>query len=460
MKNFPRSFLLAFFVLLPACTSLPMAGKDPELQIPERWATPSTDAIASPDTWWKNFGDPRLDELIDQALRRNNDFATATIRVRRAQLQAAQVDTNLTPNVAVGANSARSRRFDPTANFDSSGVGASLSFELDFWGKLASQRAAAHLEAKASEADCRAFAISLLGTTTQLYWQLAYLNKLLALSAADIAYAEQTLALTRSRYTAGAISGLNMAQAELNLSTQEAARTQLVQQQIETRHALALLLNHPPETEIVEPSALESAMLPEVAAGLPADILASRPDLHSAEYRLRATLANIDYTRAYYYPSFSLTGSVGTSSAALLEFLKNPVATLGVGLTLPFIQWNTTRLAIRVSETQHEEAVINYRQRLYNALAEVEGSLSARTQLRAAAEKLNQSMEQARRAEAIAQTRFKSGSTDVQLWLDAQARLRTVERSLVFNRLSQLNNQATLYRALGLGAGSERVGCR
>jgi NodT family efflux transporter outer membrane factor (OMF) lipoprotein len=460
MKNIPRCIFLAGCMLLSACTSLPIPGKDPEIQIPERWATPTTNAIETPETWWKNFGDPRLDALIEQALRRNNDFATATIRVRRAQLQAAQVDTNLTPNVAVGANASRSRTFNPSANFDSSGVSGSLSFELDFWGKLASQRAASRLEAKASEADCRAFAISLLGTATQLYWQLAYLNKLLALSAADIAYAEQTLALTRSRYTAGAISGLNMAQAELNLSTQEAALTQVVQQQTETRHALALLLNYPPETNVVEPAELESALLPEIAAGLPADILASRPDLHSAEFRLRATLANIDYTRAYFYPSFSLTGSVGTTSTALFNFVQNPVATLGVGLTLPFIQWNTTQLAIRVSETQHEEAVINYRQRLYTALAEVEGGLSARTQLRAAAAKLKQSMEQAQRAEAIAQTRFKSGSTDVQLWLDAQARLRSVERSVVLNRLNQLNNQATLYRALGLGAGSDLVSCR
>mgnify|MGYP000205653070 CR=1 FL=1 len=460
MNIYLRCLALAGFTLLAACSSLPEAGKDPEAQLPSRWATAGTSNIKEAETWWKNFGDPRLDRLIEQSLRRNNDFATATIRVRRAQLQAAQIDTNLTPSLAIGASSARTRRFDPAATFDSSGINGSLSFELDFWGKLASQRAAAHFEARASEGDCRAFALSLLGTTTQLYWQLAYLNTLLALGAADISYAGQTLALTQARYAAGAISGLNLAQAELNLSSQEAALTQLVQQRIETRHALALLLNHPPGTDVVEPLELQSALLPGIDAGIPADILASRPDLHAAEYRLRATLANIDYTRAYFYPSFSLTGSLGTSSTALLNFVQNPVAMLGVGLSLPFIQWNTTQLAIRVSKTQHEEAVINYRQRLHAALAEVEGSLSARTQLQAAAEKLGQAMAQARRAEAIAQVRFKAGSTDVQLWLDAQARLRSVERSVILNRLNQLNNQASLYRALGLGAGSELLSCR
>lgn len=454
-----KRLLLASLLLLSGCSNQSLPKPDPELQIPERWATVTTGTLKAPDTWWTNFADPQLNALIEQALSRNNDFATAALRVRRAQLQAAQIDTNRTPNIGVGANATKTHTFDPAATFNSSGVSAGLGFELDLWGKLASQRASAHLEAEASEADCRAFAISLLGTTSQLYWQLAYLNQQLALSSADIEYARRTLDLTRARHAAGAVSSLNIVQAELNLSTQEAARTQLVQQRVETQHALALLLNQPPETEVIAPTGFNTTPLPEVAAGLPAEILANRPDLHSAERRLRASLANVDYTRTYFYPTFSLTGSLGTSSSTLLNLLQNPAATLGVGLTLPFVQWNTTQLAIRVSENQYQEAVINYRQRLYSALAEVEGSLSGRNQLLAAAEKLELALSQARRAESIAETRYKSGMTDVQLWLDAQSRLRSIERSALLNRYNQLNTQATLYRALGLGAGSALVRC-
>jgi len=454
-----KRLLLASLLALSGCSSLSTPAPDPELQVPAHWTTVTAGELKNAETWWTNFGDPQLNRLIEQALRRNNDFATAALRVRRAQLQAAQVDTNRTPNVSVSASAAQTHTFDPAATFNSSGTSVALGFELDLWGKLASQRAAARLEAEASEADCRAFAISLLGTTSQLYWQLAYLNQQLALSTADIDYAQRTLDLTQARYTAGAVSGLNTVQAELNLSTQEATRTQLVQQRVETRHALALLLNQPPETDVIEPTGFNQAALPEVAAGLPAEMLANRPDLHSAERRLRASLANVDYTRTYFYPTFSLTGALGTSSSTLLNLLQNPAAVLGVGLSLPFVQWNTTQLAIRVSENQYEEAVINYRQRLYSALAEVEGSLSGRAQLLAAAEKLELAMGQARRAESIAETRYKAGMTDIQLWLDAQARRRSIERSLLLNRYNQLNTQATLYRALGLGAGSELVRC-
>jgi outer membrane protein TolC len=196
-----------------------------------------------------------------------------------------------------------------------------------------------------------------------------------------------------------------------------------------------------------------------VAAGIPAAILANRPDLHAAELRLREALANVDVTRTSFYPSFSLTGSLGTSSTALTNLFRNPVATLGAGLALPFIEWNTMKLSVRVSESQYEEAVVNYRQRLYTALAEVENSLSARSQLLAEEEKLRVAVAQARRAESIARLRFDSGYTDLQLWLIAQAGLRSAERSLLQNRLSQMNNLASLYKALGLGAASTPVAC-
>lgn len=451
--------LVLSFVLLDSCTSAHGPIRPPAVQLPEKWSTSSEAIVKEQVSWWKKFNDPQLDALIEKALLTNNDFAAAIIRVRRAQIQAGLIDTNRTPSIAAGANVGLNHTFNPQATNYTSGVSASMSYELDLWGKLSNQRDAAHWEAQASDADCKAFALSLLGTTTRLYWQAAYLNQLLSLNAADIDSAEKTLALTKARYKAGAVSALNTVQAELNVSTQQASRTQLVQQRVEARHALAILFNQPPESDVVDPSALLNLPLPSVAAGLPAEILANRPDLRAAELRLRESLVNVDVTRKSFYPTLSLTSSFGTASAALLSFLQNPIATLGAGLSLPFIQWNTTQLTIRVSKTQYEEAVVNYRQRLYVALAEVEDSLSARAQLMAENAKLVLARSQAQRAESIAHVRFKAGFTDVQLWLDAQASLRSIERSVVLNQLNQLNNQVNLYKALGLGASSNLINC-
>jgi len=284
-----------------------------------------------------------------------------------------------------------------------------------------------------------------------LYWQIGYLNQQIGLGDADIAYAERTLALVRARHVAGAVSGLDVAQAEQNLSAQRAAQTQLIQQRTENRHTLAILFDRPPQAQGAEPAGLPDRPLPAVPAGMPADLLGRRPDLRAAEFRLRELLANVDITRTSFYPSFTLTGSIGTSSASLGRVLSNPVATLGVGLALPFIQWNTMQLQIKVSQSQYEEAVVNFRQQLYTALSEVENALSARVQLEREGEQHTLSMAQARRAEALARARFAAGAIGVQPWLDEQQRLRNAQSADALNRLNRLNNRMNLYRALGGG---------
>ncbi|ABK11689.1 RND efflux system, outer membrane lipoprotein, NodT family [Burkholderia cenocepacia HI2424] len=424
----------------------------PAVAMPANWAAPvAADAPAATGDWWRSFGDPQLDALIDDALRANNDLAIAAIRVYRAQLQAGLVDTNLTPNVTLGANGAVSRTLDTHQMSRSSGVNGSLSYELDLWGRLAALRDAAHWEADATADDLEAARLSLIGTTAALYWQIGYLNRQIALGDANIAYAERTLALVRSRHTAGAVSGLDLAQAEQSLAAQRAAQTQLIQQRTENRHALAILFDRPPQQRAAEPAALPDAAPPDVAAGLPASLLGRRPDLRAAEFRLRESLAQVDATRTSFYPTFTLTGSAGTTSTSLERVLTNPVGTLGLGLALPFIQWNTMQLQIRVSKSQYEEAVVGFRQRLYTALAEVENALSARVQLEREAEQRTLSLAQAQRAERLAAARFAAGATAVQPWLDQQQVLRSAQSADELTRLNRLNNQMKLYRALGGG---------
>lgn len=460
MSKLINSGLLVCVILFSGCSLIRTAEQPSGINMPETW-NEAADAPANQQvSWWKDFNDPQLDKLIDQALRTNNDFRAAAIRVRRAQLQASQVDTNLTPSLSVGASTGTTRTFDPIVDSRSSSVSASVSYELDLWGKLSSQRDAAQLELDATGADCQAFALSLIGTTARQYWQVVLLKQFVELNAADIASAEKSLALTRTRYEAGAVSELSILQAELSLFNQQAAQTQLVQQLTEARHALAILFDQAPESEVITPTALPNTTLPSIAAGIPAETLANRPDLHAAELRLRGALVNVDITRTSFYPTFTLTGSLGAASTALTSFSQNAVSSLGAALSLPFIQWNTTRLAIKVSKSQYEEAVINFRQRLYVALSEVEDSLSARAQLLKEETKLGLAKTRAQRAEKIAHNRFDEGVTDIQPWLDAQAGLRGSERAVAQNRSNQLNNQVRIYKALGLGATSNEIVCR
>jgi NodT family efflux transporter outer membrane factor (OMF) lipoprotein len=444
--------LLLASALLSSCSLLPRSElKAPQVSLPQQWQgrTVTGTEVANREQWWKNFNDPLLEELIDKALRTNNDLAAATIKVRRAQLQSGLTDTNLTPSVSISAGSGLNQDLNHGTVTQAHNVTASLSYELDLWGRLASLREADRWEAKATEVDRQNTALILIGTTAAAYWQVAYLNQRITSSEASLAYVEKTLELVRGKYEAGAVSGIDLAQARQAVATQQANLTRLLQQRTEARNALAILFDQPPQNSVPERQQLPDGPLPAIEAGLPASLLGRRPDLRAAELRLREYLANVDATRAGFYPTFTLTGTLGGSSISLENVLRNPVATLGLGLTLPFVQWNTAQLTIKVSETHYEEAVVNFRQTLYQALGDVENALSANAHYQAESVYLEQALAFSRQAERLAETRFRAGATGVQVWLDEQERRRTAEAELYGNRLNRLNNLMKLYQALG-----------
>ena len=219
---------------------------------------------------------------------------------------------------------------------------------------------------------------------------------------------------------------------------------------MEARHALAIIFDGPPQGGTsTEPADLSKAMLPDVAAGLPADLLARRPDLRAAEFRLRSTLAATDASRASLYPTITLSGSLGGSSDSLSRLLSNPLASLAGDLALPFVQWNDLQRNIKISEAEYQQAIVTFRQTLYKALAEVEDCLSARRQYLLQAEKLERALQTARQAEELYRLRYEAGGTLLTSWLDAQEKRRQAEIAVVENRLTQLQNHINLCKALG-----------
>lgn len=443
--------VLITLMLLGGCAHSGWAP--PSVDVPRHWSAPVQAATAPAQhlnsDWWTRFNDPGLTAVINEALAASHDLAAATLRMKRARLQAGLANTTLTPDVNVSAQLGASRNLNTRHGQRSARVSGSLSYDLDFWGKQAQRRTAAAWEARAAEAERAQKALELIGATAALYWKFVYLNEQITDRIADLHNARKNFSIVQTRYAAGAVSGLDRARAEQNVSNQQLIQSQLYQQRVETQHAIAVLLNRPPEYRFDTPQRLSDMPLPLVPAGLPVDVLNRRPDLKAAEWRLRASFARIEEARTSFYPNFTLTGSLGSTSDALRSALQNPIAVLGVGLTLPFIQWNTMRLKLSVSENEYEEAVVHFRQKLYVALSEVEDALSERAQLLSEAEQHARIVSQARQIEARAQVRFNAGATDIQPWLEAQDALRNAHRALRKNRLQQLNNRVKLYQALG-----------
>ena len=448
--------LAGLLPLLSGCSALRSDYQTPEVTMPALWQQASSSQEASAQLtslWWQAFNDPQLNALIGEVLQRNPDLAVAGIKLRKARLQADLTATNRTPDLTVGASSQVSAPLDGGSSTHSYSTQASLSYELDLWGRLASSRDAARWEAEATAQDKAATALSLVGTTAAIYWQIGYLNESLALGEANLADTRRALDLAILKHQAGATDGLDLLQARQDLATQEAELTQTRQQLVEQRNALALLFDAPPEQwQVHERQELKNLQLPTIQPGLPAELLARRPDLQASELRLRSTLASGDNTRLSLYPVLSLTGSAGGESLSLSKVLQDPVGSLGAGLTLPFVNWNQQQLNVQVADAEYAQAVVEFRQSLYQALSEVEDKLAAATHYQQQAEQLQAAFDLASRSEQLAEIRYRQGATGVQSWLDEQQKRRSAELALAENRLNQLNNQMQLFQALGGGS--------
>lgn len=403
------------------------------------------------DQWWTLFGDAQLNQLVDAVLAKNADLAVAGMTLKQARLQAELAENQQKPRVSSTVSTGHI--FDLNDGSDtSSGLSAKagLSYEVDLFGKLARQTEAKRWEALATEQDLQATAQSLVGTTAKLYWQLGYLNERYQTIQQNLTSTQKIYSLVQTQYKAGAVSGLDLTQAEQAVQSQKASLSQLTQQRVEARTALAVLLHEPvQQLNIQEPAKLPRNALPNIAVGLPAEILARRPDLQAAELRLRKTLASKDATKASYYPSINLTGNLGSSSTSLTQLLQNPALTLGASLSLPFLQYNDMKKDIAISDLEYEKAIIQYRQTLYQAFADVENALSNRTQLNQQVQLQQRNVELANKTERLTEVRYRNGAIALKNLLDAQETTRNARLSLVETKQNQYNAYVTLMQALG-----------
>lgn len=483
--------------LLGACST---PYQRPDLQLPAQWmyegaqganVTKASDASGSSkqsdahivqhtlqDRWWAALGDARLNELVELALARNNDLRAAGWRLRNARLAAGNAWGNRLPTLNASGSASASRNLKQDRGMGT-GAGAAaggtspasgtdwqrrysatvgINWELDLWGKLASQHRAAEWEAAATWQDRQATAQALVANVLGTYWQLAVAEQKWVTQQESLQRAHKTLQLAQVQYEAGAISGLDLAQAKQTLARQQAAAEQIAQQRTELQHALAILFDLPPGQLNQLPQLGEAARqpqlpplaaMPAVAAGVPADVLGRRPDLQAAELRLRATLARGDAVRASYLPGFSLTSSVGSASTALKNVLSNPALSLGLGVALPFLNVGEMQRNLQTSRNNYELAVVNFRQTLHKALAEVENTLSARQHLQQQWQYQQQAHAQAKRAEQLTAVRYRAGAISLKHWLDAQEALRNAALAEQEANLARLQNHVALMQALG-----------
>lgn len=321
--------------------------------------------------------------------------------------------------------------------------------ELDLWGKLAHQRDISEWHRQASVEDLQYARLELTRKAAENYWRLALLCQEIDVSEQSLAHARETLRIAQLSYLTGGRSRLDITNAQQSVLTQEDSLLKLRQTRQKVLNEQSILLDAPPGKIAISPQRLADTPLPVVRPDIPVSVLNRRPDIRSAELALRRALADVDIKRASYYPSFSLTGSLGASSQQLLGFLRNPLATIGTALTLAPFNLQKHDLDVRLARNDYEQKVVQFRQLLYKAMSSLDNALTERQFLMAQEIRLREILSLAQQAEIINEARYRNGAVAIKDWLNSQDAQRRAELALAQNRYAQLCNLMVLWLETG-----------
>lgn len=452
------SILLISLLLMGCGALLKSEYQRPMLSVPAEWRVKDSGGgyLHHSVHWWENFDDPQLSDSISRMLVSNNDLAAAGLKLQQARLTAGLTNTNMTPNVTLtGAGSNTRSLNENTQPRESYSTSLGLSYELDLWGKLARAREQSAWLANATEQDRQETALSLIGTTADLYWQIAKFNQLLGYQQAALTISQDTLNIVRSRLAAGDASEIELLQAQQTLLDRQNQYQRLEQQREAARNAMALLFNRAPDYRQAERRSLDLQQV-AIANSVPLQVIAQRPDVQAAEWRLRAALAGSDVAKLNFYPTLSLGATLDAGSAVFSQWFSNPSRTLSANSALPFLQWNTVQLTIDQSKLDVKLAAVDFRSKVYSALKDVDDAMTARLSYQQQKQNQWQNLQLSQRRLTLTNSQYQAGAVSFQTLLDAQDALLTSETSLLELQYNYLNATMKLWLALGGGVDNSR----
>ena len=441
--------------------------KHPALDVPATYrGSPETAGGVWPEAeWWRGFGSPELDALIDQATAQNFDLAAAVARVRQADAQVRIAGAALLPSVNLTGDASWQRASfsgggrrgsgggSTTEILHSYSLGLNAAYQVDFWGNVRATRQAAVANAMFSRFDRQTVALTVVTDVATTWFTALTLADRLAVARRNLADAEQTLAVIRGRLAAGTASALNVAQQEALVAGERAVIPQLTSQMEQQLIGLGILTGRPPEAITVRPGTLTTIALPPVAAGLPSALLDRRPDLAAAEAQLQAANYDVKAARAAFFPQVQLTGSAGFQNTAL-AVLFGPggfIASLAAGLTQPLFDGGTLRGRLEQAKGREAELLADYRKAVVQAFTDVDNALTAWRYTTEQEALQRTAVETARRAAEIARAQMQAGTVDITTVLTAETTLFSAEDTLAQVRLARVQALVGLYKALGGG---------
>jgi multidrug efflux system outer membrane protein len=479
----PIRIAVAALIAMSALTSCTLEPryKRPDLPVPDQWPlpehsalTPSSDAgvtaasAAAAEMGWREFfTDPQLQQLITQALANNRDLRVAVLNVELARAQYHVTRANLLPTIDANGSYTR-EKIPPALAFGEElppgttiplekiyqvGVGVT-SWEIDLFGRVRSQSHAALQQYLAQVQARRSAQLSLIAQVAGAYLTLEADRELDRLALETVKSQEASYELTRKRHESGAVSGLDLAQAQTTVEQARVDAARFEGNVAQDVDALALLiggaLNFSGLPQDLDADVTALAPLP---AALPSTVLLRRPDILQAEYQLRAANADIGAARAAFFPSINLTGAIGSASESLSGLFKAGAYTwqLVPSAMLPIFHGGALVGNLSASRTQQKIAVAQYEKAIQSGFRDVADALALTASIERQLRAQQALVDATSQAYELSQQRYRTGADSYLTLLDAQQRYYAAQQGLISTRLAKQSNQVTLYKVLGGG---------
>ena len=453
---------VAAAVALSACTMIPKY-EQPQVEVSETFKYDTfDDGIRAADLGWQDFfADPRLHRLIDIALERNTDLRTAALNAEIYRKQYMIARNDLLPSINASGTGTRvgSLSGGVTRSEYTVGLGAA-AYELDLFGRVRSNSQAALQGYFSVAANRDAAHLALIAAVAKAHFNELYAQESIALAQRVLKTRETTYKLSQMRHKAGVISAVDLRQQEALIESAKADYANAVKNREQARNALATLINQPLPDDL--PAALplsKQFKITRLPAGLSSEVLLNRPDIRAAEHSLKQANANIGAARAAFFPTISLTGSVGTASGELSGLFKSGTGiwSFAPSITLPIFNWGTNKANLDVAKLRKEAQIVAYEAAVQAAFQDVSNALVAREQLDKSYAALNKQSRAYNDSLRLINLRYKHGVSNALDLLDAERSSYGAETALLANQLTRLENLADLYKALGGGLKRETV---
>jgi outer membrane protein, multidrug efflux system len=419
--------------------------------------------LSAPTTqWWKSFGSDELNRLVDTALANNHDVKAAAQRVIQAEQLAKAAGASLLPTLGLsggesitapaGGIGTAVRDQTPVYSTRTYQAGLRINYEVDLWGKNAATEDAAVANAQANEFDRQTLTLSLVSDVVSTYMTTLALRDLYTISETGRNNARKTLDAVEARASVREATQIELNQQRGALARAESQLVGYRLQLEQTISRLALLMGQSPTQKLVlTGTSLKSLTVPEIAPGLPSDLLLRRPDISKVEAMLRSANANIGAARANFLPSISLTGDGGRGSFSLVSLLSpySLYYNLASSITQTIFDGGRNKAQEKYSEAKFAELVQTYAQTVLGALQDVESTLAADSLLGQQEMADSQLLDSAVAAYDLSRAAFAAGRIEYQTLLETERTQLSSEQGLVQTRFGRLRNSVALFKALG-----------